>query len=348
MRVLHINSEKSWRGGEQQMANLIDELEKQGIKNFICCRSNSKMSDYAIKKNIPQFTLSFAGFKFTNALSLKKYVKEMNFDIIHTHTANAHTLAYYAAKIGMLVPIVVSKRTDFRVKSSKKFNIPSIKAILCVSNKIEEIVKMSVKNKSTVRTVYSGIDVNRFNGEQKSLKKLLGLDTNALLIGNSSAIADQKDYYSFIRVAQRLPKYNFVIIGSGPMEKEIKKHVKDQKIDNIFFTGFLEDIEKYLKSLDIFLITSKTEGLGTSILDAMVCKVPVVATNAGGIPEIVINNKTGLLCDIGDDQSLAKQIETLSSDEALSNNVTEAAYKNVINHFSKEQTAIKTLSIYNS
>lgn len=346
MKVLHINSEKSWRGGEQQMANIIGELSKHGVTSIICCRTKSMMSEYALKNNIEQFNLSFSGLKFLNAMSLRNFVRKNKFDLIHTHTANAHTLAYYASMTGMKIPIIVSKRTDFPVKTPGKFNIENVKHILCVSKKIEEITASSLKDKTKAKTVYSGIDQHRFDVPQSSLKKLLGLSETDILIGNCSAIAPQKDYKTFVRVAKRLPQYKFVIIGSGPDEKEITDYIEEHKVDNIFLTGFLPDIEKYLKSLDLFLITSKTEGLGTSILDAMICKLPTVATKAGGIPEIVIDNETGLLNEIGDDIGLAKNIEKIFSDETLKIKLIENAYTNVITNFTKEATALNTLLFY--
>lgn len=270
----------------------------------------------------------------------------MNFDIIHTHTANAHTLAYYATIAGMTTPIVVSKRTDFKIKTLRKFETSNIKAILCVSQKINDIVCDQITNKKIVHTVYSGIDTLRFEGKQNSLKELLDIDVNTPLIGNSSAIADQKDYYTFIRVAKRLPHLNFVIIGSGPLEKKIKDYSALQETTNVYFTGFLDNIQEYLKSLDLFLITSKTEGLGTSILDAMVCKVPVVATRAGGIPEIAIDKETGLLGSIGDDDKLSELVSEVLSNPSLASSLTLNAFTNVQNNFSKQSTATKTLALY--
>lgn len=347
MKVLHINSEKSWRGGEQQMAYLIGELKKHGITSTICCRKNSMMSEYAKKHKLEQFNLSFTGLKFFNALSLRSYVKKNNFDLIHTHTANAHTLAYYATLAGMRTKIIVSKRTDFPVKTPAKFNSPNVVQVLCVSKKIEEITKRYLRDKSKVKTVYSGIDTSRFEVTQISLKKALGLDETETLIGNCSAIAPQKDYRTFVRVAKRLPHYKFVIIGNGPDKEEIRRYIKEQEVKNIFMTGFMPDIEKYLKSLDLFLITSKTEGLGTSILDAMICKLPTVATKAGGIPEIVIDQKTGLLNEIGDDEGIAKNIELMLRDKNLKESLITNAYQNVLTNFTKEATALSTLKYYN-
>lgn len=348
MKVLHINSEKSWRGGEQQMVNLIEELNKLGVESQICCRSNSKLSQYAQTKNISKRELSFAGLKILNALELKSFVIKEKFDLIHTHSANAHTLAYYANLFGLKTPVIVSKRTDFKVKSKAKYHFKELKFILCVSNKIKEITQSSLKSRGVVQTVYSGIDLERFETKQLSLKQKLGLSEEVILIGNTSAIAPQKDYPTFLEVARKLPMYQFVIIGDGPLEAEIKNLASHLKLTNIHFTGFIKDLSSYLKSLDCFLITSETEGLGTSILDAMICKVPVVATMAGGIPEIVINNKTGLLCEIKKTTAIAAAVKNILTDLELSQKLVDNAYQNINDNFSKQITAQKTFSYYQS
>ena len=176
LKILHINSEKSWRGGENQMANLIQELSILGADNHICCRKDSKLDTYAKEKKIKTLSLSFSGLKFLNAISLKKYAEKENFDLIHTHSANAHTLAYYASLIGLKTPVIVSKRTDFSVKSKSKFNFKNLKFILCVSNKIKEITSRAVIKKAIVQTVYSGIDLERFEGNQHSLHEKLQIN----------------------------------------------------------------------------------------------------------------------------------------------------------------------------
>ena len=291
-------------------------------------------------------SISFSGLKIFDSYFLKQYVKQNKIDLIHCHTSNAHTLAYYSGLFGMHRPIIVSKRTDFPIRSAKKYNHKDIAAVLCVSDKINEITTNSIVDKNKVHTVYSGIDPSRFNVIQKSLKEMLGISKESVLIGNCSAIADQKDYFTFLDVAKKLPHYEFVIIGSGPLEKEVMNYASTLNLKNIHFTGFMNDIESYLSSLDLFLITSKTEGLGTSILDAMICKIPVVATKAGGIPEIVIDRKTGLLEEIGNSQRLSQNVENLISNSQLREKLCQEAFKNVSVNFTKEATADATYQIY--
>lgn len=353
MKVLHLSSEKTWRGGEQQIAYLIDELSVLGVESFVAVRLNSAFHEYCLKKGIKHKAMSFKSeFDFITALKVKSYAKEMKIDLIHLHTGKGHGIGVWSSVFGSDLPLVLSKRTDFPIKNNAfskfKFNYPGIKKILCVSSKIKEIIDQDLSDTSRSITVYSGIDLNKFKFEKKFFfHEMFHLPHHIKLVGNTSAIADQKDYFTFVKTAKEVVSnrsdVRFLIIGTGPMEKQIKDFVTELGMEEfVLFTGFLNNLHEVLFNLDVFLITSKTEGLGTSILDAHACHVPVVGTDAGGIGEIVIDQKTGSLCPIGDAKMLAIKVNERLEDC----NLYEA--RNFILNFSKTVTAEKTFETYKS
>ena len=124
----------------------------------------------------------------------------------------------------------------------------------------------------------------------------------------------------------------FFVIGKGEQEAEIRRFVTERGLEDSFiFTGFLKNIGQVLPSLDIFLMTSKTEGLGSSLIDAFAAKVPVVATRVGGIPELISHQKTGLLSDVGDFSDLAKNIQKLENNKPLTDQIVCDAYQKSLN-----------------
>ncbi len=375
--IAHLSTPKNWRGGEQQIAYLATELDQNNtIQQTVLTPQNSSLSDF-IKKykeenkasNLDVKSLEGSS-KFGQARFLAKFCKENNIDIVHLHDAHAHTIAILSAVFFQnTTKFILSRRVDFPVKnnffSKYKYNHSSIKKIVCVSDKIKEITAKSIKDKSKLVTVHSGIDLKKFENIKHPttiLREEFGLEKNTILIGNVAALAPHKDYITFLETAKLLlPKLKerekqentyreirFFLIGKEDgSENEIQGWLnQNQEIKDYFIlTGFRNDIPIILKELDIFLFTSQTEGLGTSILDAFASKVVVVATAAGGIPESVIDNKTGLLSEIKNTVSLAENVEKVLYDDELRNNLIQNATLHLQN-FTKENTAKKTLEIY--
>lgn len=351
MKILHLSSEKTWRGGEQQMAYLITELKKRGVESFVAVRAGSAFEEFCRQQGLKHIALGFKSeLDLPSALGIKRFARENSIDLVHLHSGKGHGLGVIASVLGMNSSLILSKRTDFPIKpnwfSRFKYNYEGIKKILCVSGKIKEIIDQDLKDSSKSVVVYDGIDLTKFKFDKKFFfHDLLGLSHEIKLVGNTSAIADHKDYFTFVRTAKRVcalrEDVRFLIIGSGPMEEEIRNYVKQEGLEKkVLFTGFLNNLPEVLFNLDVFLMTSKTEGLGTSILDAHACKIPVVGTDAGGIREVVINNVSGSLCSVGDDEALAKKVLERLEDHEL------FQAPQFVQKFPKEVMAEETLKIY--
>ena len=289
-------------------------------------------------------------------IALNKYRTISRPTHIHIHDAHAHTLAILSAVFfNNKINIVLSRRVDFPVKknwmSRFKYNHKLVKKIVCVSDEIKRITAVSIQDKRKLCTVYSGVDLTKFSTTKGTvLRKEFGIADDVKIIGNTSAIADHKDYFTFVDAAKQILNSNngvvFLIIGDGPDKEKIQAYVKKQQLDKkILFTGFRQDVPAILPELAVFLMTSKTEGLGTSLLDAMACGVPIVTTDAGGIPEIVIAQENGLLCSVGNAEQLAGNTINILENEALRTQLIEGGLKKV-QQFSKEVTAEKTFEVY--
>ena len=357
MHILHISTAKSWRGGEQQLAYLISELEDKGVRQTVLCREGSEMEKHCEKNEIPVISqpkrTSFDPFF---AKKVKSICKNMGVSLIHTHDSHAHSFAILSTVLfGNRTPIVVSRRVDFPVKNSWfskfKYNHGAVKKILCVSNKIKEITGASIKNKFVLETVYSCIDISKFHKENKGkLHEELGLNPDMKIVGNVAALAPHKDYFTFLETADKVLSQrndvHFVAIGDGPQKEEIMAaYGKYKHKDRIHFVGFRSDVPDLLPELNIFFISSETEGLGTSILDAFANNVPVVATNAGGIPEIVHHEKTGLLGKVKDSEGLSQLINRMLDDESLRSSV-KIGQNELIKNFEKTALGVNTLKQY--
>jgi glycosyltransferase involved in cell wall biosynthesis len=357
IHVLHLSSEKGWRGGEQQIAYLIDEQQKHGLDVLVAARSGSSFETHCKKNNIPHVTVPFGNsYDIRTALAIKSICKGKNIDVVHMHSAKSHSVGVLAAWLGNNTPLILSRRVDFVPKSSFitrwKYNHSAIKKILCVSHKIKQIMQAYVRHPEKVVTVHSGVDLGKFSskGSENILRDKYRLAPDTIIVGNTSALEKHKDYHTFINAISVLVKKNLPIkafvIGSGSLESTLKRYVEEKGLKEYFiFTGFRNDIVRVLPSLNIFMITSNEEGLGTSVLDAFAAEIPVVATAAGGIPEMVIHEKTGLLAPIADAEQLAQHVERLIKDPDLKKRLIMQA-RQKLNEFSKQVMAAKTMDQY--
>ncbi|MBK6640968.1 MAG: glycosyltransferase family 4 protein [Bacteroidetes bacterium] len=356
--VLHVATAFSWRGGEQQVAYLTSELKRLGIRQYILCAAGSAMEEYCIASHIPFFTSpKRSSFDISFAQKIKKLCAGNSIQLVHAHDSHAHTFAIYAAVLfGNKAKIIVSRRVDFKVSknilSKFKYNHSAVARILCVSDKIREITSEAVNDQAKLVTVHSGIDASRFTGKVNTgiLHREFSLAPGTKIVANVAALAPHKDYPTFLRTVAILKKkftdVAFFIIGDGPEKEKIDNMINEMKLNDVVYcTGFRTDIPDILPELDVMLITSETEGLGTAILDAFACKVPVVATAAGGIPEIVIHQQTGLLAAVADASGLADAVTDVLTDVNLRNSLIAGATAHLQN-FSREATAAKTLREY--
>lgn len=356
MKILHLSSEATWRGGEQQIAYLIKELQQQGVDNFVACRHDSAFEKYCCEEDIPYRSFTFNGSTdLATALGIRNICREKKIDLAHIHSAKSHGLAVLSHLAGNTTPLILSRRVDFPIRSNVltrwKYNHPSVKKIICVSEAIEKIVRRNISRPELCTTIHSGVDTNRFKDSAGLLRTRYQIPESTLLIGNTSALADHKDYFTFIRTAEIFRKHEiparFFMIGDGPERKKLEDDIQEKDLRNyVIMTGFLPNIDKILPELDIFLMTSEMEGLGTSVLDAFAAKVPVIATHAGGIPEMVIHQKTGLLTEIRDAEQLAAYLKLLVENQAQRSFLVGNAYRHLLTNFTKEKMAERTLNIY--
>jgi len=358
IKVLHVSTQTGWRGGEQQIMYLV-RLGKE-VRHYLFCSEEAALRKEAKKEEITIKTFDSSS-KFSFFLKvpfqLWQFISEVRPHLIHVHDSGAHTLAYLLARRKELaLPLIVSRRVDIRrgknIFSRKKYNQPEIAKIFCVSNYVKTIMESVVKDRNKLLTIYSGIDLQRFlyRSPYPKLRNELDIPDDYLIVGNIAALTKPKGYPVFVKTAAELLKHRqnfiFVIAGDGPMRANIEKMIQNLGLEkNVILLGFRDDIPEILPSLDILLFPSENEGLGTTILDAMACGVNVVATSAGGIPEMITHQMNGLLAPVGDIQQLASNVLRLACNAELRNMLKENAYITVKN-FSVENMVTQTIKAY--
>lgn len=358
MRILHLSSPLTWRGGEQQIAWLAEELRAAEVEQFFMCPAGSALQKYTARESFSCFSYRkiFALNPFPPFL-LKKICRKKRIDLIHIHDSHAHTLAWMsAAWAGNSVPWVLSRRVDFPVKAKAatlwKYNHPLLKRIICVSEAVRAATAPAVQNTQKLTVVYDGIDSDRFTESASDiLRTEFGLPPSARLIVNVAALSPQKDYLTFLRAAKiiltnRRDVHFFLIGGDGGAEGAIRNFIEKNNLGRaVTLTGFRRDVSVILPEADVFLFTSQTEGMGTAVLDALTARVPTVATRAGGIPEYLVHEKNALTVAVGDANDAAAQVLRLLKNEDLREKLRKNGTRTA-ERFSKAAMAHHTLAVY--
>lgn len=325
MKILNITSITELRGGDTQMYTVYNLLkDKSDLKLYILCPENSILARICKKDNANLFTYKKNKLKLINlVLAIIKICKKESISIIHIHDSTALNAGLLAMKfLSKSTSLILSRKRNNPIKNKflnrYKYSHPNIKKIISVSKAVEVIFDNIIPDKERLLTIYDAIDVSKFTNKesQNLLHKEFNFSPETKIIGNIAGLTKQKDIYTFIDTAKKIKEKDntnssikFILIGDGSLKNDLISYIKSVNLENdIFFTGYRNNVTDLLPEFDVFLITSITEGLPLTVYEAFACKVPVVATKAGGIHEVITNGETGFLAKIKDSEILSEQV----------------------------------------
>lgn len=345
MKILEINTEKTWRGGERQTLYTVEGLKDKGINVELLCLNNYPLYNRAIKKGI-----LVRGVK-DNLMALFFLLKNgKNYDLLHCQTAKAQTLAVIS-KPSHSRPVVYTRRVDFRpsgILTRLKYRFTD--RVIAISEKIRQILK-DLKPSGEIEVIPScvqerGLDIER----ALKLKSALNIK-NKKILATMAALVPHKDPFTMVETIRLLSEtrddFIFLHFGDGQLREMVEKRIKDYGLqDKYILMGFHEDVEDFFPIIDVFVMSSSEEGLGSVVLDAFLYKVPVVSTVAGGLKETV--GGRGLLCPVKDPACLAYSINRLLQDSELRKTLIERAHRDVKIFYSTERMVESYLRVFNS
>lgn len=362
-KVLHLNTEPTWRGGEQQLLYLLDGLAAEGVPSTLVAQPGGPMAERAQANGHDVRELRMRGEADLVAVGrLARLIKREGFTIVHAHTSHAHSLGAMAAALcrKRRPKMVVARRVDFSIFRRSFFGLNHIKYLhgvdryVTVSHAIRRVLMADGVPPDWIECVHSGIDVERITGAEErtaALRAELEVPDGDALVGNVAALADHKGQRYLIEAVPEVlaahPDTTFAIVGEGELQGDLTGRARDLGVaDRIRFTGFRTDVPSLLKALDLFVMPSHMEGLGTSVLDAMAAGLAVVGTQAGGMPEAIDHQRTGLVCPVRDAGALAAAIGRLLGDADLRARMGQAGLERVQAEFSKEAMVAGTVRVY--
>jgi glycosyltransferase involved in cell wall biosynthesis len=360
---LHIDTARSWRGGQNQVLLTVDGLRAAGQRAALVAHPDGELRRRVAEgfDLIPLAPASEADFRA--AWRLARVVRRLGPDVIHAHDPHGVAMASLAlslgagsrSKEGRRAPaLVASRRVDFHLKTSSfsRWKYRRVDTFIAASDAIRQMLIGDGIDASRAVTVHEGIDVDRIDARPAvNVHEALWLPHHAPLVGNVAALVPHKGHRYLIEAAheviRHLPDARFVVFGEGELREHLEHLVREHRLEkHVLLPGFRTDVIGCIKGFDLFVMSSVTEGLGTSVLDAMACRKAVIGTRAGGIPETVVDGRTGLLVEPREPGALAEAILRLLDDAPRRFQMGEAGYARVREAFTVERMVAETTRVY--
>lgn len=357
MSLFQIDAGTEWRGGQRQSLLLARELQKRDYPFYFVVQPKSPLHERAAEENLPVIPLKMRGeADAVAAVRLAAAMKKKRCRLVHYHDAHAVALGAAASFLVKIPLRIISRRVDFPLNtnffSRRKYN-KDIDCIIAVSKGVKKVLAGGGIDPKTIKVIPDGIDFTPYEqaGSSHYLRNEFSFAEDDFLVGIVAHLADHKGHKYLIRAAgilkEKAPKIKFIIVGEGPLKMQLTRQASESHVgDIVFFLGFREDVPQILGSLDLFVLSSYLEGLGSSLLDAMACRLPIVATNVGGIPEVVTHGETGLLVPPRNPKALAGAILKLYENRELAVQLAEKGFAQVHKKFSAEAMAGKVVNLY--
>ncbi len=358
MRSVHLDTARSWRGGQSQVLMTVTGLAEAGHQAVLVAHDAGELRRRASEG------LRFIGFSPRSEFDihagwqLSRVVRDLQPEVVHAHDPMAVALTAMALQMsGPLAdrPLVVaSRRVDFHLKrhAFSRWKYGHVDVFVAASELIRGILAADGVPPDRVEVVHDGVNVAAIDRHAAvNAHATFWLPHGAPVVGNVAALAAHKGQRHLVaaaaHVVRELPDTRFLIIGDGDLREPLERQIRDLGLErHVLLTGFRSDVVGLVKSFDLFVMSSVTEGLGSAILEAMACRRAVVATRAGGIPEAVSDGTTGILVPPQDEQALAGAIVQLLKDPARRARFGEAGRARVVEAFSVDRLVAGTTAVY--
>ena len=349
-RIVHVASGREWRGGQNQVRLLAKALrDDPEFAQVVVTGRDSVLATRLQESRIPVRLTSWSTALDPRTLfALLREARGGNV-ILHAHDAHALVLAGMASRFTG-ARLVVTRRVDFHLRRTGFWKRAD--RVIAISHAIRDILIADGIRKDRITVVHSGIDPEEVRSAAPGgIRAMYRLGPEVPLVVNVAALVPHKDQATLIAAAfetiRELPSLHWVIAGDGPLLPELQEQVHRLGLEHrVHLVGQVSNPWGVIAEADVFVMSSREEGLGTSILDAMALGVPVAATRAGGIPEM-LEDGGGILVPMSDGVALGKAVSTLIRDKDLRRQVTETARER-LSHFTAKAMADGVRSVYRS
>ena len=351
LKILYVDTDREWRGGQEQLFSLMLGIRDRQHQVWLAAPSDSPLSGKALQSGIETYRFGQGNELSPWAfLQLWKILGRQDFDIIHLNTPRPLVLGGLASKLCGIPLRVCSRRVNFPLNSPLsrlKYNWMQ-ESVVTVSGSIRQTLIQGGVRPDLIKVIYEGIDLDWVDSQQAHAPDHVN---SGLVVGTVAHLSPEKGHRTLLeaapRVISRVPDVHFILVGRGALMSTLKARVEELGIQKrVTFTGFRSDSEVLMKSFDVFCLPSLSEGLSSAILVAMASSLPVIATQVGGIPELVIDDETGILVSPDDADQLAVGLCKVLESPQLREKMGCAGRQRIEEKFTLERKLNETENLY--
>jgi glycosyltransferase involved in cell wall biosynthesis len=350
--VLHVDTAATWRGGQNQVLLTARGMAARGSSAAIACRAGGELEARASAAGAAVRPLPFRGDLWPPAiLALVRLLRRERPGALVLHDPHGVSAGLVAARLAGRVPLVAVRRVDFPLRGPfSRAKYAACDRVIVVSRAIGAVVEQGGVLPARLRLVYEGVpDRVPAPGGREALEAL-GVPVGVPVVGNVAALTGHKDHATLVEamtlLRPRFPEARLVIAGEGVLRPALEALVRERGVgDRVVFAGFRRDLDRLLPAFSVFCLSSRLEGLGTSLLDAMAFGLPVVATAAGGIPEAVEDGVTGRVVPPRDPAALAEALADVLGDEDRRRAYGAAGRRRFLERFTADHMVDETLRV---
>ncbi len=351
--ILHINTEKGFRGGEVQTLEIATRLRDNGHPTLLLCHKQGMLIQKASAAGLETAEFSPRGeLDIFSALKINKLASQFGARIVHAHTSQALGLAYLSRVRKKGASVIGTRRVSFpfRSKYSIRKYLAAEKIIAVAEDVGLGLMKEGVPQGKIV-VIHSGVNLEPFRNlaDPVLVKDRLGVTKHFPVIGVVGALAHHKGHQTFLkalnRIWTRFPGVMTIFVGDGPAADDIRRSVESRGLPSLF-TGHIDNVAPIYRAFDIFVLPSSSgEGSPGVIKEAAASMIPVVATNVGGTREILRNGTEAILVPPSEPLKMTEAIMTLITNEELRTRLVLAARERV-KEFSFEKVVEQHEMVY--
>lgn len=344
--VLHLSTERGLRGGERQVALLAAGLAASVAAQAVAAPAGARLLERAREMRLS--TLDLPGLRGPRSLvRLRRWLRVHPGAIVHAHTSPALDVARLLRVLAPIAGVVYTRRTVFPVRPAGKYRRGADRVVAVAEAVATELLRAGVA-RERVRVIPSAVDLAEVDSASPVSTSLL--PGGRPLAACVAALALEKGHDllldAWARVLADHPRACLLLIGDGPERRRVSAAVSRLPEGSVRLLGDREDVPRWLKSVDLAVLASSSEGVGGALLEAMACSRAVVATAVGGLPETVADGVTGILVPPGDPAALADALTRLLADRELRWRLGCAGRRRVEDRFSRPAAAAAHLELY--